>query len=68
LPFPCLLNTVILLWTLYYTKTPKVVPGGMAKEGKFTHKGQQAVLFSSDLKDEPAMGSKYCQNKKYKVL
>jgi hypothetical protein len=42
----------------------------MAKEGKgkFTHKGQQAVLFSSDLKDEPARGSKYCQNKKYQVF
>ena len=39
--------------------------GGMAKEGKgkFPHKGQQAVLFSSDLKDEPVRGSKYCQNK-----
>jgi hypothetical protein len=36
-------------------------------EGKFTHKGQ-AVLFSSDLKDEPARGSKYCQNKKYRVF
>ena len=37
----------------------------MAKEGKgnFTHKGQQAVFFSSDLKDEPVIGSKYCQNK-----
>ena len=41
--------------------------GGMAKKGKgkFTHKGQQAVLFSSDLKDEPARGSKYCQNKNF---
>ena len=37
------------------------------KEGKrkFTYKGQQAVLFSSDLKDKPARGSKYCQNKRY---
>ena len=37
----------------------------MAKEGKgkFTHKGQQAVLFSSDLKDEPVRDLKYCQNK-----
>ena len=37
----------------------------MAKEGngKFTHKGQQAVLVSSDLKDEPVKGSKYCQSK-----
>ena len=44
--------------------------GGMAKEGKgkFTRKGQQAVLFSSDLKDEPVRGSKYCQNKKYQVF
>ena len=42
----------------------------MAKEGKgkFTHKGEQAVPFSSDLKDEPARGSKYCQNKKYQVF
>ena len=42
--------------------------GGMAKEGKFTHKGQQAVLFSSDLNDKPVRGSKYCQNKKYQVF
>ena len=35
---------------------------------KFTYKGQQAGLFSSDLKDDPARGSKYCQNKKYKFL
>ena len=26
LPFPFLLNTIILLGTLYYTKTPKLVP------------------------------------------
>ena len=39
--------------------------GGMAKEGKgrSTHKGQQAELFSSDLKDEPARGLKYCHSK-----
>ena len=39
----------------------------MAKEGKrkFTHNEQQAVLFSSDLKEEPARGSKYCPNKRY---
>ena len=44
--------------------------GGMAKEwkGKFTHKGQHAVIFSSDLKDEPARGSKYCHNKKSQVF
>ena len=34
---------------------------GKGKEGmgkrKFTYKGQQAVLFTSDLKDEPARGS-----------
>ena len=29
---------------------------GKEGKGKFTHKGQQAVLFSSDLKDEPARG------------
>jgi len=40
----------------------------MEGKGKFTHKGQQAVLFSSDLKDEPARGLKYCQNKKYQVF
>ena len=42
----------------------------MAKKGKkkFTHNGQQAVLFSSDLKDEPARGSKYCQNKRYQFF
>ena len=43
---------------------------GKAKERKrkFTHKGQQSVLFSSDLKDEPARGSKYCQNKRYQFF
>ena len=42
----------------------------MAKEGKgkFTHKGQQAVLLSSDLKYEPARGSKYRHSKKYQVF
>jgi len=42
----------------------------MAKEGKgkFTHKEQQAVLFSSDLKDEPARGSKYRHSKKHQVF
>ena len=29
---------------------------------------RQAVLFSSDLKDEPARGSKYCQNKRYQIF
>jgi hypothetical protein len=37
------------------------------RKGKFTHKRKQAVLFSSDLKDEPARGSKYC-HKKYQVF
>ena len=37
-------------------------------KGKFTHKGQQAVLFSSELKGEPVRGSKYCHNKKYQVF
>jgi len=43
---------------------------GKGKEGKrkFTYKRQQAVLFSSDLKDEPARGSKYCQNKRYQIV
>ena len=40
---------------------------GKEGKGKFTHKGQ-AVLFSSDLKDEPARGSKYCHNKNYQVF
>ena len=42
----------------------------MAKEGKgrSTHKGQQAVLFSSDLKNELARGLKYSHNKKSQVF
>ena len=42
----------------------------MAKKGKgkFTHNGQQVVLFSSDLKDGPGRGLKYCHNKKYQVF
>ena len=43
---------------------------GWLKRGResFTHKIQQAVLFSSELKDEPARGSKYSHNKKYQVF
>ena len=42
----------------------------MAKKGKgrSTHKGKQAVFFSSDLKYEPARGSKYCHNQKSQVF
>ena len=47
LPCPCLLNTAILLRTLYYTRNSDQ---------------------SSDLKDEPARGSKYRHNKKYRVF
>ena len=42
---------------------------GKGKEGKrkFTQK-RPAVLFSSDLKDKPARGSKYCQDKRYQFF
>ena len=42
------LNEGLVVTTIY----------GKGREGKekFTHKRQQAMLFSSDLKDEPARG------------
>ena len=48
---------------------------GKGKEGwlrrekeSLLKKRQQAVLFSSDLKDEPGLSSKYRQNKRYQFL
>ena len=42
--------------------------GWLRRERESLHKKRQAVLFSSDLKDEPARSSKYRQNKIYQFL
>ena len=39
--------------------------GWLRRKRESLQKKRQAVLFSSDLKDEPARSSKYCQNKIY---
>ena len=42
--------------------------GWLRRERESLHIKGQAVLFSSDLKDEPARGSKYCQVKRYQIF